>query len=150
MSQSWLIRLMNLWPPLVGAGIRVAHMSKDMRAIDVSMRLRAYNRNYVGVHFGGSLYAMTDPFYMLMLMQNLGKDFVVWDKGAVIDFKKPGTGKVTARFRLSAGQIDSIREAALQNGKTLPEFDVVITNEAGETVATVRKILYVRCKQKKT
>jgi hypothetical protein len=39
--------------------------------------------------YGGSLYSMTDPFYMPMLISNLGSDYVVWDKAAHIRFRKP-------------------------------------------------------------
>ncbi len=63
---------MNLWPPFVGAGIRVRHIAPDFRSVTVDMRLRWTNRNYVGTHFGGSLYAMVDPFLMVMLLHNLG------------------------------------------------------------------------------
>src|SRR6218665_3322789 len=62
---------LNLYPPFLGAGVRVQRISEDFLEVDVAMRLRWFNRNYVGVHFGGSLYAMTDPFFMLMLMQCL-------------------------------------------------------------------------------
>ena len=75
----WLI---NLWPPFLGAGIRVTQ--PDWKAIDVEMKLRFWNSNYVGTHFGGSLYAMTDPFYMLMLIENPGQDDIVWDKYASV------------------------------------------------------------------
>ena len=30
----------------------------------VKLTLRWYNRNYVGTHFSGNLFTMTDPFYM--------------------------------------------------------------------------------------
>ena len=76
------------------------------KAIDVEMKLRFWNKNYVGTHFGGSLYAMTDPFFMLMLLDNLGPEYLVWDKAATICFKKPGRGKVRAEFRLSDEQVD--------------------------------------------
>src|SRR5208282_1249110 len=96
---------LNLYPPLRGAGIRVTRASADWREIDVEMKLRWWNRNAVGTHYGGSLYSMTDPFFMLMLIQNLGKDYIVWDKAASIRFKKPGRGTVFANFRLSEEQI---------------------------------------------
>jgi hypothetical protein len=61
--------VLNLWPPFLGAGVKVRRISPDWKEIDVQLRLGLTNRNYVGVHFGGSLYAMTDPFYMLMLLK---------------------------------------------------------------------------------
>jgi acyl-coenzyme A thioesterase PaaI-like protein len=81
-------RLLNLYPPYIGAGIKVEYVSKDWRELHVSMALRWYNRNAVGTHFGGSLYAMIDPHVMLLLMQLLGKDYQVWDKSASIEFVK--------------------------------------------------------------
>src|SRR5271157_3379702 len=88
--QKLMLRWINIWPPFLGAGIRVRWRSN--RHVDVELKLRAWNRNYVGTHYGGSLYSMTDPFYMLMLMENLGRDYIVWDKAASIRFRKPGKG----------------------------------------------------------
>ena len=105
-----LRRWINFWPPFFGAGIRVQRIAPDMKAIDVEMRLRWWNANYVGTHFGGSLFAMTDAFYMLMLMANLGRECIVWDKAASIRYRKPGKGTVRAEFRLTAAQLDAIRE----------------------------------------
>src|SRR5579872_6373324 len=102
-------RVMNLWPPFLGAGIRVTRLQGDWRAIDVEMKLHFWNSNYVGTHYGGSLYSMADPFYMLMLIENLGRDYIVWDKSSSIRFRKPGKGAVTATFRLSDEQIEEIR-----------------------------------------
>ncbi|MBK9703668.1 MAG: DUF4442 domain-containing protein [Betaproteobacteria bacterium] len=94
---------MNLWPPFLGAGIKVTRLSADYREIDVRLDLRLLNRNYVGTQFGGSLYAMTDPFFMLMMLHNLGPDYVVWDKAGAVRYVKPGRGAVHARFRLRPG-----------------------------------------------
>lgn len=75
---------MSLWPPFLGAGIRVRHISPDWREVTVELRQRWYNRNYIGTHFGGSLFAMTDPFHMLMLMRHLGREYRVLDQGAEV------------------------------------------------------------------
>jgi hypothetical protein len=83
-------RWISLWPPLLGAGIRVKPIAADMKAVDIEMKLRFWNANYVSTHFGGSLFAMTDPFYMLMVMANLGRNYIVWDKAASIRYRKPG------------------------------------------------------------
>ncbi|HEX4924334.1 MAG TPA: DUF4442 domain-containing protein [Bdellovibrionales bacterium] len=149
MSKSWKLKLINFWPPYFGAGVRVKRIAPDLRAIDVEMKLRFWNQNYVGTHFGGSLYAMTDPFIMLMLIENLGRDYIVWDKAALIQFKKPGKGKVSARFALTANEIDEIRAQADREYKIEPKFTVSVTDESGETVALVEKTLYVRRKDRK-
>jgi acyl-coenzyme A thioesterase PaaI-like protein len=70
----------NLWPPFLFTGIHVTRITPDYRQIDVELRLRPWNRNYVGTHFGGSLFAMTDPFWMLGLLHILGRDYYVWDR----------------------------------------------------------------------
>jgi hypothetical protein len=146
-SPAHLRRWINLWPPFLGAGIRIARIAPDMKSIDVELKLRFWNANYVGTHFGGSLFAMTDPFYMLMLMANLGSDYIVWDKAATIRYRKPGKGTVRAQFRLSDSQIDDIREKLKTLPKYEPTFQVEVKDEAGEVVAAVEKLLHVRKKQ---
>lgn len=139
----------NLYPPFLGAGIRVKHIAADYREIIVSMKLRWYNRNYIGTHFGGSLAAMTDPFYMLMLIHILGSDYTVWDKSSTIDFIAPGRGTVTAHFTLNDDQLAEIQEKTSTGEPYLPKFSVDIVNESGEVIATVEKKLYIRKKQGK-
>ena len=142
------LKLIRFWPPFLGAGIRVADASPDLRDIKVEMKMSKLNKNYVGSHYGGSIYSMTDPFYMLMLMENLGKDYIVWDKAADIQFKKPGYGKLTAHFNLSAEKLAEIKKAADENYKVEPKFLVQVKNEKGEVVAEVDKTLYVRRKDR--
>jgi hypothetical protein len=110
------------------------------------MKLRWWNANYVGTHFGGSLFAMTDAFYMLMLMANLGRDYIVWDKAASIRYRKPGRSRVRAEFRLSDAQLDDIREKLKTLPKYEPTFTVEIKDEQGTTIAEVEKLLYVKRK----
>jgi hypothetical protein len=143
-----LRRWINLWPPFLGAGIRVKHIAHDMKAIDVEMKLRWWNANYVGTHFGGSLFAMTDAFYMLMLMANLGRDYIVWDKAASIRYRKPGKGTVRAEFRLSDAQLDDIRDKLKTLPKYEPTFHVEVKGESGEVVAAVEKLIHVRKKDR--
>jgi hypothetical protein len=149
-SSHALRRWINLWPPFLGMGIRIRHIAPDMKAVDVEMKLRFWNANYVGTHFGGSLFAMTDPFYMLMLMANLGRDYIVWDKAAGIRYRKPGRGTVRAEFRLSDSQIDDIREKLKTLPKYEPTFLVEVKDESGEVVAVVDKLLHVRKKHGKS
>lgn len=141
--------LINLYPPYWGTGITVKHISQDYREVRVQMKMRWYNRNYVRSHFGGSLYAMTDPFFMVMLMHILGKDFVVWDKEGHIEFIKPSRGTVFARFLIEQKHIKTIIDRTSEGQKFLPEFSVDIQDEAGEAVARVVKTLYIRKKAAK-
>ena len=146
MNARTLRRLMNLWPPLLFSGIRISCLSDDFREGEIVLREYRGNRNYAGVHFGGSLFAMTDPLYMVMLSRVLGPAYTVWDKAANIEFVKPGRGRVTARFALTQPDIDAIVEATKNGAKHLPQFTVEITNAAGELVARAVRTVYVRRK----
>ena len=146
LSARLLRRGMKWWPPFLGAGIRVRSLSDDFREAVVELHLGRLNRNAVGTHFGGSLYAMADPFYALMLLHNLGPEYLVWDKSGSIEYLTPGRGTVSARFALTEARLAEIRAQAAGGDKVLPEFDVDITDEAGTRVAKVRKTLYVRLK----
>jgi acyl-coenzyme A thioesterase PaaI-like protein len=137
----------NLFPPFLGAGIRVTGVAEDLRAIDVRMRLHRWNRNYVGTHFGGSLFAMADPFFMIMLIELLGPGYVVWDKSGTIRFRKPGRGTVRARFEIPAARVEEIRAAADADGRTEATFAVPVLDEEGAVVAEVEKVLSVRKKR---
>jgi hypothetical protein len=149
-SSHALRRWINLWPPFLGAGIRVRKISSDMKSVDVEMKLRWWNANYVGTQFGGSLFAMTDAFYMLMLMHHLGSEYVVWDKAATIRYKRPGRGIVRAEFRLSDSQIEDVREKLKTLPKYEPVFLVEVKDEAGVVIAEIEKLLHVRKKQQPT
>jgi len=147
MQAKALRRGMNLWPPLLFAGIRICRISDDFCAVDVELRERFYNKNYVGCHFGGSLFAMTDPFWMMMVMRNLDRSYTVWDKSAAIDFLRPGRGTVRAEFRLAADALHDIRaNTAAEDAKYLKTFSVDIVNDDAETVARVTKTLHIRRK----
>lgn len=140
-------QLINIYGPYFGAGVKVTYINKDFRQANVSLPLRWYNRNYVGVHFGGSLYSMIDPFYMLLLMNNLGKDYIVWDKSAGIEFIKPGTGTVSASFIVTDEMLTEIKAKTANGDKFLPTYSVIITNEDGEVIARANKTLYIRLKK---
>ncbi len=140
-------RLLSVYPPFLGAGIRIKHVSDDIRTIEVQMPLHFWNQNYVGTHFGGSLYAMCDPFFMLILINNLGQDYVVWDKAAAIRFRKPGKGTMKAVFHVPQEHIEEIRAQADALGKVEPLFQVHVTDEDGNVIAEVDKLLYVRKKK---
>lgn len=143
MQFSTLLKLMRFWPPFWGAGIRVKSFSPDFTNITVQMKLRFWNKNYVGTHFGGSIYSMTDPFYMLMLMNLLGKGYIIWDKSAVIHYRKPAKGTIYAKFTLPLDEVENIRLLVEKEQKVQPEFLIELTNEAGETVAQIRKIISI-------
>ena len=135
-------RLINLYPPFLGAGIRSRLV--DEYTTQVEMNLTALNRNILGTHFGGSLYAMCDPWFVLILMRVLSPDYLVWDKAASIQFLQPGREKVTATFHIPLERVNEIRAEADTNRKTEPIFTVDVLDTEGKPIARVEKLLYVR------
>jgi acyl-coenzyme A thioesterase PaaI-like protein len=135
-------QLINFYPPFIGSGIRAHNL--DQYTIRVEMKLTVFNRNIFGTHFGGSLYSMCDPWFVLILMRNLGKDYIVWDKAANIKFVQPGRGTVTATFHIPRDRIDEICLSADGGQKIEPQFLVNVLNKQGQVVAVVEKFLYVR------
>ncbi len=144
-----LLRLMkwiNWYPPFLGMNIRVVFTSSDFRTVKVQSKLGRRNLNAVGTHFGGTLYAMCDPWFMLILIHALGDDYIVWDKAANIQFIRPGRGTVTATCCITQEQVDTIRVQADRQGKIEPTFGVDVMDGQNQVVAHVDKLLYVRRK----
>jgi acyl-coenzyme A thioesterase PaaI-like protein len=145
-SKQTRLKLLSFYPPFLGAGIGVSQVSDDLHTIEVRMKLHWWNRNVVGTHFGGSLYTMCDPFYMLILLEKLGKEYIIWDKAASIRFKRPSRTTVRAQFQISPQQIQEIRSEVDRIGRKDYTFSTRILGEEGEVVAEVEKLVYVRRK----
>jgi acyl-coenzyme A thioesterase PaaI-like protein len=139
--------LFRFWPPFRGMGIRVREIAPDFRRVVVELRQQMLNRNWVGTHFGGSMFAMGDPFHMIMMMQTLGRDYVVWDKAGSIRFLKPGRGTLTAHFELTQAMVDEVVARTEAGEKFEPTYSVDLVNAQGETVARVEKTLHIRKKK---
>ncbi len=139
-----LFGLWSFWPPFFGAGIQVKRISNDFKEVDVRLKHRFWNSNFVGTSFGGSLFAMTDAFYMVMLYELMGPGYIVWDKSARIEYKKPGTKDVWAYFRLTDDLIQEFQQKVEELGKYEPEFKIDITDNDNNVIAVVYKTLYIR------
>jgi hypothetical protein len=138
--------LLNAWPPFLGAGVHVRALSEDYREATVELRPHWYNRNYFGDHFGGSLYSMTDPFYALMLIHILGKEYRVTHAAGSIIYLAPARGVVQAHFRIADEHVAAIKEAVEGGEKHLPQFTTDIVDKTGKAVARVTHTAYVRRK----
>ena len=140
---------MNLWPPFLFAGIRVEEISPDYRYARVRMRLRPWNRNFFGTHFGGSLFAMTDPFWVLLLFNQLSGEHVVWDQSGEIDFVAPGRGTVRAEFPLTDEHVEQVLVRTASGEKALIWFETDVVGQDGSVIARVKKQVYARRKRDK-
>lgn len=139
--------MINIYPPYVGAGIKVDEVNFDTGVIRITMGLNKLNQNIVGTQFGGSLYSMTDPFIMLLLMQKLGNEYVVWDKSASIDFIKAGKTAVTADIAISDEEVAMIKDLAKDGEPVFRDYTVEIKDKNGVIVAKVEKKLYIRLRE---
>ena len=148
MKASTLRRVLNVWPPFLCSGIRVEAWSDDWRHARVRLKLRWYNRNYVRTHFGGALFAMADPFWMIMVMESLKHEYIVWDKAGAINFIAPGREDVFAEFNLDNAVLDELRAATATGEKYLRWFETDIKTASGELIARHRKQLHVRRKKR--
>lgn len=137
----------NSYVPYVGAGIKVEHLDLDQGLCVVSMGLNRLNKNIVGTQFGGSLYSMVDPFYMTMLLHQLGSSYVVWDKSSHIEFVAPGKTRVTARIKIPNNEIAKIRELAENGEAVFRDYKTDIVDEQQKTIATVTKTVYIRLRK---
>lgn len=145
-----LIRKVNVYPPYLGMGIRVRSFSDDFTRFEVELRERWYNRNLFGTHFGGCLYSMCDPFFVFILTMNLGRNFIVWDKSAGIEFLKPASGTILGVFEIDLERIEEIRCDVDEKNRNTYHFEADLLNEDGVSVARVSKEVYVRVKDKRS
>lgn len=143
-----LIRKVNWYPPFLGMGIRMRAHSDDFSRFEVELRERFYTRNLFGTHFGGALYTMCDPFYVFIMTMNLGRNYIVWDKSARIDFLKPAKGTISAVFEIDRTELERIRTLVDKEGRQTFLFETGLVDEQGTEVARVHKEVYVRRKQK--
>lgn len=143
-----MLRLgLNLYPPLLGAGIRVLSIEDDWFACSVALKLTRWNKNQQGTAFGGSIGSMSDAFFAMLLMGQLGPDYNVWDVAAHIEYRSPGVSTVFGRFEMPAAEVASIRAEAADGSKVLRWFETDLTLKDGTVVASVRRQVYARKKK---
>lgn len=153
MAESWHTRLrrwgFNLFPAYRGAGARITYIAADWREVRIRLPLSWRTRNYVGTIYGGSMYAAVDPIYMIMLIQLLGPDTIVWDKAASIRFRKPGRSTLHARFIVDEAETDAIRAELASQAAIDRIYTVDLVDKDGVVHASVEKTIYIRRKDAK-
>ncbi|TWE12315.1 DUF4442 domain-containing protein [Rudaeicoccus suwonensis] len=147
MSARRLARLMSFWPPMLGAGIRVRYIADDWTECRAELVLNKLNRNTHGTAFGGSIQAMSDAFFALLLVHQLGDDYNVWDQAAEVKFVSPGSGSVFGTFEVPKQIAEEVRAEAASGEKVLRWFETKFTLADGTVVAEVRRQLYIRKKK---
>ncbi len=137
----------NYWPCIWCSGGKVQFISGDFREVHVSLKLNIRTRNRVATVFGGSIYSSIDPYYMLMLMEILGKDYVVWDKAASVKFVRPITKRVKCRFLITEEKVAEIKHQIEMKGEYIFDLPLHFEDEAGKVYATFTKTIYTADKE---
>ncbi len=140
----WMRTAFNFFPCYRRTGARITAIAPDLKQVRVKLPLNWKTRGYWGTTFGGSLYGAVDPVYLVMLARNLGKGYMIWDKSASIQFKRPGRGTLYATFTLTDAELDSIRTALAAEAKIDRTYLIDLVDAAGEVHATVEKIVNIR------
>ncbi|WP_225875114.1 DUF4442 domain-containing protein [Flavobacterium bernardetii] len=138
--------LFNMSPMYKRSCGKIIFASEDLHVVKIKIPLSYKNKNYVGSIFGGSLFAATDPIYMIQLMQILGKDFVVWDKKTNIKFKRPAYEHAFATFEFTTSEINEIRQKVEAENEVDYTKILHITDKNGTIFAELDKTLYISTK----
>lgn len=140
------MRRISLYPPYLGAGISLKKHNSDFTCFEVELKIKWYNRNLFKTHFGGSIYAMSDPFFVFIILNFLGSGYIVWDKSAKIDFLKPGKGTVKGIFKIEEEKLIEIKKEIDLIEKKTYFFNAEIKNSDNEIIAKIKKEIYIRKK----
>jgi acyl-coenzyme A thioesterase PaaI-like protein len=146
--KTWIFRqAINVYPMFLGTGGKVLFLKSDWTHATVRLKLNIWTRNYVGTIFGGSQFAAADPFFMVLLINCIGKEFVVWDKAGAIQFKRPSKDLIKADFIYTPEELKTIRETVMAKGSY--EFTKTISwkNAEGKVISNVDKTIYVATKE---
>ena len=127
-----------------GTGGRLKHIAPDWSEVRLELPLSWRTRNYVGTIFGGSIYSAVDPIYMIMLIRRLGPEYVVWDRSASIQFRKPGRATLRARCVVTDEEVAAIRRALETERSIDRSYIIDLADSSGLVCATVEKVIYIR------
>ncbi len=133
--------LLNVWLAIAGTGVTVTYIADDFTEMRTRLRLGVRTFNAFGTIFGGSLYASTDPCYTLLLVKQLGPEYVVWDKSATIRFVKPAASTVYGHFLVSPSEASETKALADAEGSCTRTYSVDLVD--GDVCATIEKTVYV-------
>ena len=142
-----LFKVLFNWSPMYKRSCgKIVRVSKDLHTVRIKIPLSYKNKNYMGSIFGGSLFAATDPIYMIQLMQILGKEYVVWDKASVIRFKKPAYSVAYADFHFTSDEIAEIQQRVISEKEVNFVKYLQITDSNQNVFTELEKTIYISSK----
>ena len=139
--------LFNYFPMFWSTGAKMTYLAADFKEIHIKLPLSWRTRNYVGTIFGGSMFSATDVLYFLLVVKNIGEDYIVWDKASSIRFKKPGKGTLYTKAVISDEEIEIIKTELLNIDKIDRVYYLDLIDEAGDICASIEKTIHIQNKQ---
>lgn len=121
----------------------MSHVAENLRSMRAQLRHGWRTKNIVGSIYGGSLFAITDGPHPMMLMAALGPGVVVWDKTAVIRYRKPALTDLTVDFTLTDSDLTKIQEMLLRNQECEHDFAMELRDQQGQTYASIVRTIYI-------
>lgn len=143
----WFRILMNWYPMYFGTGGKILFWSGDNSEVLLRLRLNLWTYNYVGTIFGGSMFSAADPFYMVMLLRILGSSYVVWDKSASIQFKRPAKSTLYAQLLITEENLKDIKHRVAEHGHVVHVFKIQWKDKQGAVHAEAERHCYIASKE---
>jgi acyl-coenzyme A thioesterase PaaI-like protein len=137
----------NLHPAYRRTGGRVDYVSPDLATIRVRVPLNRGTRNLVGTIFGGSLFAITDGPHPFLLILALGRDYVIWDKAASIQYKRPGRTTLYGDCTITAEEIAEVKDILTRQPEVDRVYRVELKDESGVVHSIVERTVYIANKE---
>jgi len=128
-------------------GGKLVKVSDDLHYIKIQLLFNYKTRNYVGTIYGGHMYSSVDGIYVIQLIHILGDNYIVWDKSAIIKFKRPANKTLFADFKISDELIEQIKNDIKKDKKKDYNLFVNLTDENGNIYAQVEKVIYIASKE---
>ena len=122
----------------------MTYLAADYKEVHLKLPLSWRTRNYVGTIFGGSMFASTDVLYFLLVLKNIGDDYIVWDKASSVRFRKPGKGTLYAKAIISDEEIEMIKKELQNTDKIDRIFHLDLIDEAGDVCASIEKTIHIQ------
>lgn len=138
----------NFFPAVRRTSMRIIYIAKDWRHVKIKLPFNWKTKNYHRTMFGGSMFAATDPVYLVMLTKILGPEYIVWDKAACIRYKKPAKTTLYADFKLNQLETNKILEILSQQEKVDRLYQIDLIDKQATVYATVEKTLHIRKRNK--
>jgi len=136
--------IFNFFPAFWSTGAKVTYLAADYKEVHLKLPLSWRTRNYVGTIFGGSMFASTDVLYFLLVLKNIGDDYIVWDKASSVRFRKPGKGTLYAKAIISDEEIEMIKKELQNTDKIDRIFHLDLIDEAGDVCASIEKTIHIQ------